>query len=131
MIIKHNVVSGFEKARGYEIERDNYKADLLGITPPPADVGKETDIKPVSNRTPYKRSPLTEDEDIQDANRNRDRYNRYNNSRFNNRNPDRYNSRRRTGNDTDRWKSRADNDTNWRSRPDSESSTSYDYKHDY
>lgn len=126
-----DAIKKFEKARGYEIERENYKADLLGTTPPSPDIGKETDIKPVSNRTPYKRSPLAEDEDIEDANRNRDRYNRYNNSRLNNRNHDRYNSRRSTGNATDRWKSRADSDTNWRRRPDSESSTSYTYKHDY
>lgn len=95
----NNLVAEFEKARGYQIERENYIADLLGTTPPPPDVGKETDIKPVSKKQiPYKRSPLVEDEDIEEANRNRDRYNRYN--RSNNRNNDRYNSRGSTGYDS-------------------------------
>lgn len=121
------IVTEFEKARGYQIERKNYIADLLGQPPLSPEVGEETDIQPIDNKyTHNKRSPLAENED---QGRHRDRYNRYN-SRYNDRNNDRYNNRRSYDNDNSFWKSRGDNETNWRSRRDSES-TSYDFKHDY
>ncbi|KAJ8716558.1 hypothetical protein PYW07_003185 [Mythimna separata] len=124
-----DAIKKFEKARGYEIERENYLADLLGTKPPPPDLGKETVIKSIASGTPYKRSPLAEDEDPADANRDRDRYNRYNRS-FNNRNHDRNNSGRGTGNDNGFRKSR-DTETNWRRRSEPERKSSYDYRHDY
>ncbi|CAH2084885.1 unnamed protein product [Euphydryas editha] len=43
-------IKNFEIARGYQIERDNFIADLLGKSPPPPDVGKETKVKPVENK---------------------------------------------------------------------------------
>lgn len=118
------IVPEFEKARGYQIERDNYIADLIGTSPPPPDVGQETEIKPLgSKKIPYKRSPLVDDEDVQDVSRNRDRYNRQY-GRLNNRYID---SRRTTDNGFCRR--REDHDTNRRRRPDPEST--YDYKYDY
>ncbi|CAH0720112.1 unnamed protein product, partial [Brenthis ino] len=39
----------FEIARGYQIERNNYIADLIGKAPPPPDLGKHTVLKPVRN----------------------------------------------------------------------------------
>uniref|UniRef100_A0A2A4JI19 Tyrosine specific protein phosphatases domain-containing protein n=1 Tax=Heliothis virescens TaxID=7102 RepID=A0A2A4JI19_HELVI len=124
-----DAIKKFEKARGYQIERENYIADLLGSKPPPPDVGRDTHIKPVSvKRTPYKRSPLEEDVD-EDEGRSRDRYNRYN--RNSDRTYDRYNPSRSSGSDRNGfWNTRANNDSNWRRRGDSESS-GYDYKRDY
>nr|XP_021185797.2 RNA/RNP complex-1-interacting phosphatase isoform X1 [Helicoverpa armigera] len=123
-----DAIKKFEKARGYQIERENYTADLLGTTPPPPDVGNSTEIKPVSmKRTPYKRSPLEEDEDA-DEGKSRDRYNRYN--RNSDKSHDRYKSRRSNGSDRNSYRSRASEDTNWRRRGDSESSA-YDFKRDY
>ncbi|CAG5028708.1 unnamed protein product [Parnassius apollo] len=40
----------FELARGYQIERDNYVADLLGKRPPSPDIGLETTIKPIAQK---------------------------------------------------------------------------------
>lgn len=42
-------LSEFEKARGYKIERENYVANLLGILPPPPDLGKDTKLKPIKD----------------------------------------------------------------------------------
>lgn len=50
----------FEKARGYKIERENYIADLLGKKPPPPDVGKETNIKPLGKKRPYTYNAIEE-----------------------------------------------------------------------
>ncbi|XP_053604641.1 RNA/RNP complex-1-interacting phosphatase isoform X2 [Plodia interpunctella] len=44
------VIKRFEIARGYQIERDNYIADLLGKSPPEPDLGKDTIIKPQNDR---------------------------------------------------------------------------------
>ncbi|XP_047531177.1 RNA/RNP complex-1-interacting phosphatase homolog isoform X1 [Vanessa atalanta] len=44
-----DAIKSFEIARGYQIERANFIADLLGKTPPPPDLGKETVVKPVEN----------------------------------------------------------------------------------
>ncbi|CAH1636558.1 unnamed protein product [Spodoptera littoralis] len=125
-----DAIKKFEKARGYQIERENYVADLLGEKPPPPDVGKDTKIKPLNFRqTTYKRSPLEDDEDINEDQRQRDKYNRYNNRYTSNRNDyDRYNDRRRHS-DSFYRRDRSDNDTVWRRRPDSES-TSRDYRRD-
>lgn len=97
------IVAGFEKARGYQIERENYIADIMGIAPRPPDIGRNTVIKPITGKyLPNKRSPLAEDED-EYVNQSviRDRFNR-------------------------------SNTRNSRRRKDSNSSgTSFDYKYDY
>lgn len=40
-----DAIKKFENARGYQIERDNYIADLLGKVPPPPDLRKNTQLK--------------------------------------------------------------------------------------
>ncbi|KAH9630100.1 hypothetical protein HF086_004806, partial [Spodoptera exigua] len=118
-----DAIKRFEKARGYQIERENYVADLLGQTPPPPDVGKDTKIKPLNvTQTKYKRSPLEEDEDTNEDQIKQDRYNRYSRTK------DSYNSRRRQSDFSSR-RDRSVGDTNWRRRPESESS-SRDYRRD-
>ncbi|KAJ2951026.1 hypothetical protein O0L34_g5399 [Tuta absoluta] len=45
-------IKRFEKARGYEIERENYIADLLGKVPPPPDLNfrsKTTEVRPIDD----------------------------------------------------------------------------------
>lgn len=121
-----DAIKKFEKARGYQIERENYIADLLGEEPPPPDVGKDTKIKPLHfQQTKYKRSPLEDDEDRNEDQTQRDMYNRYN--RYN-RNNDRYNNSRRHSDNSYR-RDRSDNDTYRRKRPESES-TSRGYRRD-
>ncbi|XP_050563257.1 RNA/RNP complex-1-interacting phosphatase [Spodoptera frugiperda] len=120
-----DAIKKFEKARGYQIERENYIADLLGEEPPPPDVGKDTKIKPLNFQTTYKRSPLEDDEDRNEDQTQRDMYNRYN--RYN-RNNDRYNNSRRHSDNSYR-RDRSDNDTYRRRRPESES-TSRGYRRD-
>lgn len=44
-------ITGFENARGYQIERDNYIVDLLGKVPPPPDLSRTTHLKPITDRT--------------------------------------------------------------------------------
>ncbi|XP_068633990.1 RNA/RNP complex-1-interacting phosphatase isoform X2 [Battus philenor] len=51
----------FELARGYQIERENYIADLLGKTPPPPDVGCDTIIKPIENNNSKFTTPMKKD----------------------------------------------------------------------
>lgn len=97
------IVAGFEKARGYQIERENYIADILKTAPRPPDIGKTTVIKPITDKyLPNKRSPLAEDdEEYGNQSVIRDRFHR---------------SKTRS----------------WRHRQDSGSSeTSFDYKYDY
>ncbi|CAK1585265.1 unnamed protein product [Parnassius mnemosyne] len=45
----------FELARGYQIERDNYVADLLGKRPPSPDIGRDTTIKPIVQKDKFKK----------------------------------------------------------------------------
>ncbi|XP_013191531.2 RNA/RNP complex-1-interacting phosphatase [Amyelois transitella] len=61
-IAAKKAIKDFEKARGYQIERDNYIADLLGKTPPQPDIGNETTIRPHNDRRDSMtyRSPLAE-----------------------------------------------------------------------
>ncbi|XP_026734141.1 RNA/RNP complex-1-interacting phosphatase [Trichoplusia ni] len=98
-----DAIKRFEKARGYQIERENYIADIMGIAPRPPDIGRNTVIKPITGKyLPNKRSPLAEDED-EYVNQSviRDRFNR-------------------------------SNTRNSRHRKDSNGSgTSFDYKYDY
>lgn len=64
IVVTHYIFLGFETARGYKIERENYIADLLGKPPPPPDVGKDTIVKPVVDRHVIEyRSPLDEYDD--------------------------------------------------------------------
>nr|XP_026498669.1 RNA/RNP complex-1-interacting phosphatase [Vanessa tameamea] len=51
-----DAIKSFEIARGYQIERANFIADLLGKTPIPPDLGKETVVKPVENVYQIKQS---------------------------------------------------------------------------
>lgn len=47
MSFKCVLFTGFELARGYHIERDNYVADLLRKPPVPPDEGCDTVVKPI------------------------------------------------------------------------------------
>lgn len=152
-----DAIKSFETARGYQIERDNYIADLLGTEPPAPDVGKHTDIKPVSNSyAANSRSPLAYEEENEEQYQ-RDRYNRYSRCRCNSRcnncdcQSNRYNSRygnKSHGSDSrGNWRDRDSNEFNWRNREnegrnfrerepldkkksDSDSDT-YDFRYDY
>ncbi|KAL0880037.1 hypothetical protein ABMA27_002532 [Loxostege sticticalis] len=44
-----DAIKRFEAARGYQIERENYIADILGKKPPPPHLGNSTQVKPVEN----------------------------------------------------------------------------------
>lgn len=123
-------VPEFEKARGYQIERDNYLADLAGKEPPPPDVGQDTKLKPIREEKHKKdimtyKSPLGYDDEEDDYQSRR----RYNTRRFEGRNN--YNSKREHGRNSS---------SNWRSRQKSRSpvknddqsdTNSYDYRYDY
>lgn len=119
-------IKRFEKARGYKIERKNYIADLLGLKPPPPDVGQHTEVKPLqqdrrSNMNYI--SPLGyDDEEEYQVSR---RYTRNNSGQATNFN---------TGGKRKADTSRSDYDK--RKRPKSgddvpNTSKSYDYKYDY
>ncbi|XP_075975545.1 uncharacterized protein LOC142976176 isoform X2 [Anticarsia gemmatalis] len=116
-----DAIKKFEKARGYQIERQNYIADLLGTEPPKPDLGCDTYIKPVSNRySPSTRSPLAIEEERICEDRQRDRFNRQNN-RYNNRYGGRQDSSSHARDSrSDRNDSRSNN---WRDKRDNESSS--------
>ncbi|XP_026748764.1 RNA/RNP complex-1-interacting phosphatase isoform X3 [Galleria mellonella] len=44
-----DAIKKFERARGYQIERKNYVADILGKKPPPPDLGNSTPVKPIGH----------------------------------------------------------------------------------
>ncbi|XP_037296285.1 mRNA-capping enzyme isoform X1 [Manduca sexta] len=108
-----DAIKKFERARGYQIERENYIADLLGKEPPPPDVGKETEIKAVATRRDYAYvSPLQNDDDYYYT-QSHDRYNRNNRSKETRRRGD-----RRPEKSSDRERSR-------------QRKEAYDYRYDY
>ncbi|XP_050348743.1 RNA/RNP complex-1-interacting phosphatase [Nymphalis io] len=51
-----DAIKSFEMARGYQIERANFIADLLGKSPAAPDLGTDTVIKPVKKKYKIKRS---------------------------------------------------------------------------
>ncbi|XP_063826666.1 RNA/RNP complex-1-interacting phosphatase [Ostrinia nubilalis] len=64
-------IKRFELARGYQIERDNYIADILGKPPPPPQFGNHTKVKPIQNG----------DEDVEDDLPNSEKHNAHENER--------------------------------------------------
>lgn len=118
----------FEKARGYQIERENYIADLLGKQVPPPDLESHTKVKPVDrkNSMTYK-SPLENDDE--DSYTSRDNNRRYGfRSRYS-RN-DKYISPGSRNDEPSRRESKS------RKRKNSErehcsSNKSYDFRYDY
>lgn len=86
-------IENFEIARGYQIERDNFIADLLGKSPPPPDIGVETDIKPVEekynvkstspyrNKEPYQREEYPQKRTLNKITSKGDKSSRYHSSK--------------------------------------------------
>lgn len=137
-----DAIKKFEKARGYQIERGNYIADLLGTPPPEPDLGRDTVVKPVSNG--FERNSRSLIQEDTDEEQERDRYNRFNNRRENykgsrlckkdydnNRNDN--NRRDRSNlryNRSNRDSKRCDRNGSRRSS-ESSSNSSYDFRYDY
>ncbi|KAM3964909.1 protein tyrosine phosphatase [Aphomia sociella] len=75
-----DAIKKFEKARGYQMERENYLADLLGKEPPSPDLRASTTVKPIGRKYNMTYiSPLSEYE--HDDYPSRERYDRQRSSR--------------------------------------------------
>ncbi|KAJ0183198.1 hypothetical protein K1T71_001174 [Dendrolimus kikuchii] len=122
-------IKRFEKARGYQIERENYLADLMGNEPPPPDVGRDTELKPLKEEKYKKnsmtyRSPLGYDDEENDQNGRR-----YDTRRFGGRSNYKY-TRDRGRNYSDR-RSRQRSRSPHKNNDESDTNKSYDYRYDY
>ncbi|RVE54223.1 hypothetical protein evm_001050, partial [Chilo suppressalis] len=142
-----DAIHKFEIARGYKIERDNYIAHLIGLKPPPPDLGSTTKIVP--------KSPTCDDHHLKSSHYNdrrkngeserksrRDEWSEDNEDSYHSgryvRHPQRTNSRNEP---RERSKHRRKNSSQSRSyssyygknrnNSDSDSSYGYDYRHDY
>ncbi|XP_045449601.1 RNA/RNP complex-1-interacting phosphatase homolog [Melitaea cinxia] len=108
-------IENFEIARGYQIERDNFIADLLGKSPPPPDLGKETNVKPVEEKYYVKSKSVSRNEE-------QEKY------------PQKRTLNRITSRDSDKSSRYHSSKKMKRSRSISKSSTSsyeFDYRYDY
>ncbi|XP_059050028.1 RNA/RNP complex-1-interacting phosphatase isoform X2 [Achroia grisella] len=106
----------FEKGRGYQIERENYLADLLGQKLPPPDLGQSTEVKPIGMNYNMYRSPFGEYE-----------RNDYQSNEWYVRREGKFRTRKRIS----RWDAYEDSRRKRQRNDSSSSNRSYDYKYDY
>ncbi|XP_049872343.1 RNA/RNP complex-1-interacting phosphatase homolog isoform X1 [Pectinophora gossypiella] len=137
-------IKRFEKARGYQIERENYVADILGEKPPPPDLNfrKGTNIKSLEDG----------DKDNEDEDNRHEKDDRNTNDKTRRRKKDIDNRNWRSEENRGNWRSEAQTGSsssrNWRSQEDSrgsrraetsgswrrkktDSESSYNFKYDY
>ncbi|XP_026748763.1 RNA/RNP complex-1-interacting phosphatase isoform X1 [Galleria mellonella] len=117
-----DAIKKFERARGYQIERKNYVADILGKKPPPPDLGNSTPVKPIGMHNMSYRSPLNEYE--------QNDYQSDDDCKSNKRFVKRERMSRPRGRIT-RWNPRQRSRSDIRRQHSSSPNRPYDYKYDY
>ncbi|XP_059050027.1 RNA/RNP complex-1-interacting phosphatase homolog isoform X1 [Achroia grisella] len=115
-ILAKDAIKKFEKGRGYQIERENYLADLLGQKLPPPDLGQSTEVKPIGMNYNMYRSPFGEYE-----------RNDYQSNEWYVRREGKFRTRKRIS----RWDAYEDSRRKRQRNDSSSSNRSYDYKYDY